>query len=178
MTRRSLRVPLLSANTERSPDPVFPLGAACMAAVAEREGHAVATLDLCFVDTPARVVSDALRTFDPEVIGISLRNLDSATYPEQHSYVDDYRGLVAGLRASSNAPIVLGGSGFTVMPTTSMEFVNADVGVEGALMEGIEAYGFEHSNRIVPGKSIRTDTEGLRRLRARKIKGQLGRLLR
>ena len=43
---RSLRVLLISANTEKLPDPVFPIGAAYMAAVAEHHGHRVETLDL------------------------------------------------------------------------------------------------------------------------------------
>ena len=45
-----LRVLLVSANTEKLPDPVFPLGAAYMAAVAEQHGHRVETVDLCFLD--------------------------------------------------------------------------------------------------------------------------------
>src|SRR5260221_10162895 len=126
-----MRVLLISANTEKLPDPVFALGAAYMAAAAVERGHEVDTLDLCFLDTPGAVLEAKLRDFAPEVVGISLRNLDSSSYPQTTSYIDDYKALVDGVRASSAAPIVLGGSGFTVMPGPIMEYLHADVGVIG-----------------------------------------------
>jgi radical SAM superfamily enzyme YgiQ (UPF0313 family) len=131
MAKRSLRVLLISANTEKLPDPVFPIGAAYMAAVAERDGHSVDTLDLCFLDGPRPTLDEKVREFRPEVIGISLRNLDSSSYPENTSYIDDYRRLVDAVRELTSSPIVLGGPGFTIMPTTILEVLGADVGVVG-----------------------------------------------
>ncbi len=128
---RSLRVLLISANTEKLPDPVFPIGAAYMAAVAAQHGHTVETHDLCFLEALQPALDEKLDAVDPQVIGISLRNLDSSSYPLNTSYIDDYRALVAALRARSDAPIVLGGAGFTVMPDTIMEYLHADVGVVG-----------------------------------------------
>jgi radical SAM superfamily enzyme YgiQ (UPF0313 family) len=132
-----MRVLLISANTEQLPDPVFPLGAAYMAAVAERQGHAVATFDCCFAGDPPSALAAAISDFAPEVVGISLRNLDSSAYPQTTSYVTDYRVLVDVVRAASPAPIVLGGAGFTVMPGTLMRVLGADVGVVG---EGEQAF--------------------------------------
>ncbi len=128
---RSLRVLLISANTEKLPDPVFPIGAAYMAAVAVQHGHSVDTLDLCFLDTVRPTLDDKVRAVDPQVVGISLRNLDSSSYPLNTSYIDDYRRLVGALRELTDAPIVLGGAGFTVMPATIMEYLGADVGIVG-----------------------------------------------
>jgi radical SAM superfamily enzyme YgiQ (UPF0313 family) len=127
----SQRVLLISANTEKLPDPVFPLGAAYMAAVAARYGHTVDTLDLCFLDDPHAALGDKLRGFEPDVVGISLRNLDSSSYPLNTSYIDDYRALVDSVRARTDATVVLGGAGFTIMPTTILEYLGADVGVVG-----------------------------------------------
>ena len=59
-----------------------------------------------------------MHCFAPEVVGISLRNLDSSSFPQNTSYMDDYKALVEAIRSRSDAPIVLGGAGFTVMPTT------------------------------------------------------------
>jgi radical SAM superfamily enzyme YgiQ (UPF0313 family) len=128
---RSLRVLLISANTEKLPDPVFPIGPAYMAAVAAQHGHRVETLDLCFLDRLQPTLDEMIDAVDPQVIGISLRNLDSSSYPLNTSYIDDYKTLVAALRARSTAPIVLGGAGFTVMPSTILEYLGADVGVVG-----------------------------------------------
>lgn len=136
-TPHSLRVLLISANTEQLPDPVFPIGAAYMAAVAERHGHAVQTLDLCFLDAPRPALVRVLREQQPDVVGISLRNLDSSAYPQNTSYVDDYRALVETVRAHTAAPVVLGGAGFTVAAQPLMEYLGADVGVVG---EGERAF--------------------------------------
>lgn len=126
-----MRVLLISANTETRPDPVFPIGAACMAGVAAAHGHEVSTLDLCFVEGPHRAVTGAVAMHAPDVIGLSLRNLDSSSYPQNTSYIDDYRAILRSLRACSDAPVVLGGAGFTVMPQTIMEYLGADFGVVG-----------------------------------------------
>ena len=128
---KSLRVLLISANTEQLPDPVFPIGAAYMAAVAAEHGHTVDTLDLCFLDALRPALDEKIRGFRPHVVGISLRNLDSSSYPMNTSYIDDYKQLVDAIRELTSAPIVLGGAGFTVMPQTIMEYLGAEVGVVG-----------------------------------------------
>jgi radical SAM superfamily enzyme YgiQ (UPF0313 family) len=131
MASPSLRVLLISANTEKLPDPVFPIGAAYMAAVAEKHGHRVDTLDLCFLDTLRPTLDEKIRACDPQVVGISLRNLDSSSYPQNTSYIDDYQRLITAVRGLTSAPIVLGGAGFTITPQTILEYLGADVGVVG-----------------------------------------------
>jgi radical SAM superfamily enzyme YgiQ (UPF0313 family) len=131
MAKRSLSVLLISANTEKLPDPVFPIGAAYVAAVSERAGHEVEALDLCFLDDFGSALDEKIRAREPDVVGISLRNLDSSSYPQNTSYIDDYENLVRGVRERTGAPVVLGGAGFTVMPRTIMEHLGADIGVVG-----------------------------------------------
>jgi len=152
---RSLRVLLVSANTEQLPDPVFPIGAAYMAAVAAEHGHRVDILDLCFVDAPRVALEERIRACEPHVVGISLRNLDSASYPQNTSYVDDYKSLVDAVRELTNAPVVLGGAGFTVMPATILEFLGADIGVVG---EGEMAFPWV-LQRIARGEPLASTPE-------------------
>lgn len=155
MTNGSLRVLLISANTEQLPDPVFPLGAAYMAAVVAEHGHAVDTLDLCFLDALRPALDEKIRATDPQVVGVSLRNLDSSSYPLNTSYIDDYKLLIDSIRELTDAPIVLGGAGFTVMPSTIMEFLGADVGVVG---EGELAFPWV-LQRLAHGESIASTAE-------------------
>jgi len=146
---------LVSANTEKLPDPVFPLGAAYMAAVAERDGHGVETIDLCFLDDPHAQVASRLGAFRPDVVGISLRNLDSSSYPDNTSYIDDYRALVETVRRHGDALIVLGGAGFTVMPGTILRALGADVGVVG---EGEHAFPWI-LRRVAAGELLETTSD-------------------
>ena len=127
-----MRALLISANTEKIPDPVYPIGAACVGAAARRAGHDVEAVDLCFADDARALVTSAIRDFAPDVVGISLRNLDTSAYPQNTSYIDDYRSLVSWVRDDAAArAVVLGGAGFTVMPTTILEELHADYGVVG-----------------------------------------------
>jgi len=150
-----MRVLLISANTEQLPDPVFPIGAAYMATVAERQGHTVATFDCCFAANPCAELAATVSDFAPDAIGISLRNLDSSAYPQTTSYVADYRSLVDTIRAATRAPIVLGGAGFTVMPVTLMRTLAADVGVVG---EGELAFPWI-LERLAAGAPLRSGPE-------------------
>jgi radical SAM superfamily enzyme YgiQ (UPF0313 family) len=150
-----MRVLLISANTEQLPDPVFPLGAAYMATVAEQHGHTVATFDCCFAGDARAALTAVLRDFTPEVVGISLRNLDSSAYPQTTSYVPDYRALMDTIRAATAAPIVLGGAGFTVMPGTLMRWLGAEVGVVG---EGEQAFPWV-LERLAAGAPLRSTAE-------------------
>ena len=99
-----MRVLLVSANQERSPDPVAPLGLCYVATATERAGHDVRVLDLCFsVDVDADVAA-AVAEHRPEVIGLSLRNVDNCAYPDTVSYLPHYRRVVRATRVATPAP--------------------------------------------------------------------------
>jgi radical SAM superfamily enzyme YgiQ (UPF0313 family) len=132
-----MRALLISANTEKIPDPVYPIGAACVGAAARRAGHEVEAIDLCFAGDARSLVDGAIRDLSPDVVGISLRNLDNSAYPDNSSYIENYRSLVSWVRETTRAPLVLGGAGFTVMPSTILEELHAEYGVVG---EGEDAF--------------------------------------
>jgi len=88
-------------------------------------------LDLCFVDDYGEALERAVTDFGPEVIGLSLRNVDNVAYPNTHSYLPFYRKVVSHLRKLTSAPIVLGGSGFSLMPLQILNNLEADYGIMG-----------------------------------------------
>ena len=126
-----MRVLLVSANRERIPDPIFPLGLAYVAAAARRAHHEVAVADLCFGYAPLQRLTDQVRLFRPDVVGLSLRNVDNAAYPRTVDYLDHHRAVVDALRSATTAPVVLGGSGFSIMPQAYMDVLDGDWGVVG-----------------------------------------------
>jgi len=86
-----MRVLLISANQERSPDPVAPLGVCYVATAAADAGHEVQVLDLCFSDDVEGDVGTAVETHHPQAIGVSLRNVDNCAWPDTVSYLPHYR---------------------------------------------------------------------------------------
>ncbi len=124
-----MKVLLISANRERSPYPVFPLGLAYLAGPLAAAGHTLSVLDLCFTADPLAAVATALDEFQPETVVVSLRNIDNVTFPDCRSYLAGVRDLVAV--CSGRATVVIGGSGFSLMPREILGYTGADFGVIG-----------------------------------------------
>lgn len=119
----------VSANRERNPYPVFPLGLAYLAEPLDAAGHRLQVLDLCFVDNPAEAVNKALAEFGPKAVVVSIRNIDNVTWPGSRSYLQEVREIVGQCRVT--APVILGGSGFSLMPAELLAFLDGDYGVIG-----------------------------------------------
>jgi radical SAM superfamily enzyme YgiQ (UPF0313 family) len=126
-----VRVLLVSANQERSPDPVAPLGVCYVATATAAAGHDVEVLDLCFSADVEADVAAAVAATRPDAIGLSLRNVDNCAYPDTVSYLPHYRRVVAACRAATDAPVVLGGSAFTTMPAFYLPALGVRLGVVG-----------------------------------------------
>jgi radical SAM superfamily enzyme YgiQ (UPF0313 family) len=124
-----MKLLLISANRERDPYPVFPIGLACLAGPLAAAGHALKVLDLCFEPDPASAISGTLDQYQPDAVIISLRNLDNVTWPGTRSYLDGLRDIVALCR--TRTVTIIGGSGFSLMPVEILATVGADYGVTG-----------------------------------------------
>ena len=135
---------MISANRERDPSPVFPLGLAYLAGPVEAAGHTSRLLDLCFAEDVPAAVTRALDELRPDVVLVSIRNLDNVTWPASRSYVEGVREVVALCR--ERAAVVLGGSAFSLEPLSLLAATGATCGVVGEgesvlplLLERIEA---------------------------------------
>jgi radical SAM superfamily enzyme YgiQ (UPF0313 family) len=132
-----MRVLLISANMEKLPDPVAPLGLAYLSSALKAHGHEVRCLDLCFMENAEEALGNAISSFLPEAIGLSLRNVDNVSYPDTLSYLPFHKEVVERCRRLTRSPIFLGGSGFTLMPEAILRYLGADGGIAG---EGEEAF--------------------------------------
>lgn len=124
-----MRVLLISANTVREPYPVYPLGLDYVAGALDPH-HQVRLLDLNRMP-PETDLEGVLGAFDPEVVGISLRNIDNTDVLDPQGFMPHYRALVQRVRQCCDASVVLGGSGFTIFPRESMALLEADYGIVG-----------------------------------------------
>jgi radical SAM superfamily enzyme YgiQ (UPF0313 family) len=124
-----MKVLLISANTLTTPYPVYPLGLDYVAdaIAADHEIKIVDINNLGEHGSLGKTVSD----YSPDIIGISLRNIDNADSVNRKGFISEYREYVKAVREYSKAPLVLGGSGFTLFPAEVMEALGAEYGIIG-----------------------------------------------
>ena len=126
------RVLLVSANRERQPMPVVPNGVACVASALDAAGHDVRVLDLAFARDPHAAAREAARAHDPDVIGISVRNIDNSDLIALRHYTPEARALLDTLRAAApRARVVAGGAAFGVAPEALFETLDVEFAVAG-----------------------------------------------
>jgi radical SAM superfamily enzyme YgiQ (UPF0313 family) len=73
----------------------------------------------------------ALEVDSPEVIGISVRNIDDQDIESRRFLLEPVKDLVSGCRACTDAPILLGGAGYSMFPDAALTYLGADLGVCG-----------------------------------------------
>jgi radical SAM superfamily enzyme YgiQ (UPF0313 family) len=123
---------LVSANRERQPMPVVPNGVACVASALDAAGHDVRVLDLAFARDPHASAREAARGHDPDVIGISVRNIDNSDLIALRHYTPEARALLDTLSAAApRARIVAGGAAFGVAPEALFEALDVEFAVAG-----------------------------------------------
>lgn len=110
---------------------IAPIGLDYVADAAAAAGHDVRLCDLCFSEDVSAEVESACAAFQPEVIGVTVRNTDDCYFSGQAFFVPEIREMVDALRSVSDAPIVMGGVGFSIMPGAVMDFCRVDYGIAG-----------------------------------------------
>ncbi len=109
----------------------MPYGACIVADAAEAAGHRTRLLDLMFQRDPVKAVEQALQAFTPEVIGLSIRNLDNNDMPAPKEFVTELAAVARTVRRCSPAPLVIGGPAVAVMPNALLKLTKASFAVLG-----------------------------------------------
>jgi radical SAM superfamily enzyme YgiQ (UPF0313 family) len=126
-----MKILIISTNRSQLPVPVMPLGACLVASAAERAGHDVRVVDLMFERNPLRTISDKLKKFRPEIVGLSVRNIDNNDMKNPAFFIEDIHQIVKTLRSKTDAEIVLGGAAISVMPEEIMRHTGVSTAVTG-----------------------------------------------
>ena len=124
-----MKVALVNINRIRPP--IAPLGLEYVAESLVAAGHSVALLDLTWSESPESAIDDFFSRCDVGLVGISLRNTDDCAFTTKHSFLEAHGALIGRIRARTDALLVLGGAGFSVMPRAVLAQTAADAGIRG-----------------------------------------------
>jgi radical SAM superfamily enzyme YgiQ (UPF0313 family) len=124
-----MKVLLISANTLKVPYPVYPLGLDYVAGSLD-SSYQTKIVDLNEFEDLSKLAA-LVREFSPDIVGISIRNIDNTDTINSRDYLADYQNLAKLIRKNSKALLILGGSGFTVFPLEFLKAIDADYGIAG-----------------------------------------------
>jgi anaerobic magnesium-protoporphyrin IX monomethyl ester cyclase len=127
-----MNVLLVNPNREQMPWPAVPVGLCTVATATRRAGHDVELCDLTFSRDPSRDLGTALRRRAPELVGITVRNIDNCNFEAPFFYLAEIRAHVELVRALlPSAKIVIGGSAVNVSPSDVFAYLGADYAIVG-----------------------------------------------
>lgn len=121
----------VSANRYTNPYPVYPLGISYLNTFL-RERLPDYQIRICDFNicTPG-TFRELLLEFEPDYIGLSLRNVDDVNFYSQESFISGYKVITDIVRETTNAPLIIGGSAFSIYPRELFSLYNPDYGVQG-----------------------------------------------
>jgi len=136
---------------------VGPIGLDYIAGAVSKAGIKVDTVDLCLVDEPLKSLQGYFATNSPQLVGISFRNVDDCFWPSAEWFVPKLADSISTIRKMTDAPIVIGGVGFSIFAERIVEYTGADFGIRGdgegaivSLLDDLDgARGFERVDGLI-----------------------------
>jgi len=125
------KVLLVATNVEEKPFPVHPIGASLVAGALEEAGIEVLGVDLFLEDDPVRAVAEAIAGFDPDLVAFSIRAVDNVAMLDLRYYLPASAEVVRAAREATDAPMVIGGGGYSLFPKEILEWFGAEFGIQG-----------------------------------------------
>ena len=118
-------------NTNRMVPPIAPIGLDYIAGAARKAGIDTELVDLCLSDEPEKTLHNYFTNHSPQLVGLSFRNVDDCFWPSATWFVPQLAETVHTIKNLSDAPIVLGGVGFSIFARQIVEYTGADFGICG-----------------------------------------------
>jgi hypothetical protein len=103
-------------NTNTMQPPVTPVGLDYIAGALYEAGIECEIIDLCLSENPHKELTIRLSESEPQLVALSFRNIDDCFWPSAQWFAPLLSDLVMQVRENTDAPVVLGGVGFSIMP--------------------------------------------------------------
>jgi len=89
-----MKILFVAVNREKRPIPVIPYGMCWVAAALREKGHEVEACDLMFAEDPRQELSRVIKGFNPQLIGVSIRNTDNQDFHDQKCYGPEIKEVI------------------------------------------------------------------------------------
>ena len=122
---------VLLVNPNRMKPPVTPIALDYLANSLGKHGIRVDVLDLCFQQHWQAAVDHYFTHNAVHAVGITLRNIDDTTFASREFFLPGFKEVTDYLRSKTDAPIIVGGSGFSIMPEDVLAYCGLDLGIVG-----------------------------------------------
>src|SRR3990167_8308045 len=149
---------------------IFPIGLACLKSSLPVD-YDVMVYDTNTSESPFGDLAKIVKDFVPDVIGISLRNIDSTNKRKAVFYYGYLKDAIDVIKTCSNARIIVGGSGFSIFAKEIMEdepridygvFLEGEVTFPKLLQnldspENVESVFYRKNGKVffpVPGRQV------------------------
>jgi radical SAM superfamily enzyme YgiQ (UPF0313 family) len=118
-------------NANRMAPVIGPIGLDYVAGSVGQAGIDVELLDLALVEEPAEAIKGHFSGHQAELVGISFRNVDDCFWPSADWFVPELKRTIEAVKSLTDAPVVLGGVGFSIFGGAILEYTGADFGIRG-----------------------------------------------
>jgi lipid biosynthesis B12-binding/radical SAM protein len=156
-----MKILLIASNIATTPYPVYPLGLSMVARALIDAGHTVKQLDYLEQEKSLSAIKAETKDFLPDIVGISIRNIDNVNLVNEQRYVEAVKDIVAALREVTKAKVVLGGAGFSIMPQEILKATQADYGIAGEGEVAMVDFCLNAAQWIYPEEKIITGGKNL-----------------
>jgi radical SAM superfamily enzyme YgiQ (UPF0313 family) len=129
----------LLINTNVVRPPVSPVGLEYTGEALVGAGFPVRVLDLAFEAEWKAALATELKNYEPMAVGLSVRNTDDCSFVSRKSFLPWVSEVVSEVRRLTQAFVLLGGVGFSVMPDITLKLTGADAGIAGDGEEALVA---------------------------------------
>jgi hypothetical protein len=127
-----MRLLLINSNRYKQPWPIIPFGICWIASAVKAAGHEVRVLDLCFSASPEVEIESVVKTVQPHLIGISIRNIDNGTgYQTQFLLDDVLHHIVQPCKDVYPGPIIVGGPAVGISAEEILDYLNLEFAIRG-----------------------------------------------
>lgn len=123
---------VLLVNPNKVHPPIAPYALDVLTTSLEAADFEVEVLDLTFHREDWKsCLAEYFAAREPMLVGVTVRNTDTVYAFEQRPFVGEHKEIITEVKRLTDAPVAVGGIGFSTMPFALVDYFGVDYGVKG-----------------------------------------------